>query len=328
MARIKTLGLLGDKFVELTSGSPELPMIPSGAQIPSAQPTNVDALLASGEDVMDNVVEISASLSTILGRMERGEGLLGELTSDSPSGRRLRESMVGTFESVERIAEKIDSGHGPAAAPAQRPPAWPTGWRPRWTASRASWHGPRPAPACCRACSTTRRRRQQFDDTLATVNQVARDLQGFTADLQTSEALLPRLVNDEDYGREVTGQVQQIVERLNLVAERLTDGRGHGGEADQRPADLRGGQRHPHRGQRVVAAALADPQPAEGGHRETLRGPQAGARGCRASRCRRRSTANRTSTPEELGAPPPEPPPTDEAVEPDEANEPPPPSGR
>ncbi|HSU84942.1 MAG TPA: MlaD family protein, partial [Thermoanaerobaculia bacterium] len=83
-ARIKTLGLLGDKFIDINSGSPVYPPIPEEGEIPAAQPTNVDALIASGEDVMDNVVEISHSLNRILQRMERGEGLLGQLTSDTP----------------------------------------------------------------------------------------------------------------------------------------------------------------------------------------------------------------------------------------------------
>ena len=147
-ARIKTLGLLGDKFIEISSGAPEYPVIPSGGQIPAAQPTNVDALIASGEDVMDNVVEISASLSTILARMERGEGLLGELTSDSESGRRLKESLLGTAESMERIANRIETGEGPLPRllndrqMADRSPH-------RSTASRACWPRPRAAPACC-----------------------------------------------------------------------------------------------------------------------------------------------------------------------------------
>ncbi len=76
-ARIKTLGLLGDKYVQLTSGSPAFPIIPDGAEIPTAAPTSVDALMATGEDVMANVTEISSSLRTILKRMEEGEGLLG-----------------------------------------------------------------------------------------------------------------------------------------------------------------------------------------------------------------------------------------------------------
>lgn len=224
-ARIKTLGLLGDKFIELSSGSPEYPTIPSGGQILAAQPTNVDALLASGEDVMDNVVEISASLSTILARMERGEGLLGELTTKSESGQRLRDSVIGTAESMERIATRIETGEGPL----------PRLLNDRQMADRLASSldrfesllaqaqtGPGLLPGLLNDPTT----RQSFDDTLATLNQMARDLQGFTADLETSDALLPRLVNDEEYGREITGKVNEIVDRLNEISVKVSEGNG------------------------------------------------------------------------------------------------------
>jgi phospholipid/cholesterol/gamma-HCH transport system substrate-binding protein len=224
-ARIKTLGLLGDKFIELSSGSPEYPVIPSGGQIPAAQPTNVDALLASGEDVMDNVVEISASLSTILARMERGEGLLGELTSNSESGRRLKESLIGTAESMERIANRIETGEGPL----------PRLLNDRQMADRLAasidrfeslmaqaQSGPGLLPGLINDPTS----KQKFDETLATLNQMARDLQGLTADLETSDALLPRLVNDEEYGREITGKLNEIVNRLNEISLKLSQGEG------------------------------------------------------------------------------------------------------
>lgn len=224
-ARIKTLGLLGDKFIDLSSGAPEYPVIPSGGQIPAAQPTNVDALLASGEDVMDNVVEISASLSTILARMERGEGLLGELTSDSESGRRLRESLVGTAESMQRIANKIETGEGPL----------PRLLNDRQMADRLAssldrfeslmaqaQNGPGLLPGLLNDPTS----KQKFDETLTTLNQMARDLQGFTADLETSDALLPKLVNDEEYGREITGKLNEIVTRLNEISLKLSQGEG------------------------------------------------------------------------------------------------------
>jgi phospholipid/cholesterol/gamma-HCH transport system substrate-binding protein len=224
-ARIKTLGLLGDKFIELSSGSTEYPIIPSGGEIPAAQPTNVDALLASGEDVMDNVVEISASLSTILARMERGEGLLGELTTDSESGRQLKESLVGTAASMQRIANKIETGDGPL----------PRLLNDRQMADRLAsslnrfesllaqaQNGPGLLPGLLNDPTS----KQKFDDTLATLNQMARDLQGFTSDLETSDALLPRLVNDEEYGREITGKVNEIVNRLNEISLKVSRGDG------------------------------------------------------------------------------------------------------
>jgi phospholipid/cholesterol/gamma-HCH transport system substrate-binding protein len=224
-ARIKTLGLLGDKFIEISSGAPEYPIIPSGGQIPAAQPTNVDALLASGEDVMSNVVEISASLSTILARMERGEGLLGELTSNSESGRQLKESLVGTAAAMQRIANKIETGDGPL----------PRLLNDRQMADRLAsslnrfesllaqaQNGPGLLPGLINDPSA----KQKFDETLATLNQMARDLQGFTADLETSDALLPKLVNDEEYGREITGKLNEIVNRLNEISLKLSRGDG------------------------------------------------------------------------------------------------------
>ncbi|HEX3127151.1 MAG TPA: MlaD family protein [Thermoanaerobaculia bacterium] len=224
-ARIKTLGLLGDKYIDLTIGAPGFPEIPNEGEIPAAQPTNVDALLASGEDVMDNVVEISASLSTILGRMERGEGLLGELTSDSQSGQRLKESLIGTSESMRRIADKIENGQGPLGrllndkAMADKLSA-SLDRLDQVIASVQS--GPGLAPALI----NDPQMKTSVQDTLAQLNQVARDLHGFTADLETSDALLPRLVNDEEYGREVTGKLQHVVDQLDEVSQKLSRGDG------------------------------------------------------------------------------------------------------
>lgn len=224
-ARIKTLGLLGDKFIELSSGAPEYPVIPDQGEIPAAEPTNVDALLASGEDVMDNVVEISASLSTILGRMERGEGLLGELTTDTESGRRLRNSLVGTSESLERIATRIETGEGPL----------PRLLNDRQMAERLASSLDRfesllaqaqTGPGLLPGLLNDPTAKAKFDETLSTLNQMAKDLQGFTADLETSDALLPRLVKDEEYGREITGKVNELVNRLNEISLKISEGRG------------------------------------------------------------------------------------------------------
>jgi phospholipid/cholesterol/gamma-HCH transport system substrate-binding protein len=224
-ARIKTLGLLGDKYIDLTTGAPGYPVIPNEGEIPAAQPTNVDALLASGESVMDNVVEISASLSTILGRMERGEGLLGELTTDSETSRQLRTNLLGTTESMQRIANKIETGEGPLArllndkAMADKL----SGSLDRLDSVLVSvQNGPGLAPALI----NDPQMKTSVQDTLAQLNQVAQDLHAFTADLEKSDALLLRLVNDEEYGRQITGKVQQMVDQLNEVSLKLTRGEG------------------------------------------------------------------------------------------------------
>jgi phospholipid/cholesterol/gamma-HCH transport system substrate-binding protein len=57
-ARMATLGLLGDKYIELNSGSEKYPAIPDEGEIPAAGQPNLEALMASGEDVMANVAQI------------------------------------------------------------------------------------------------------------------------------------------------------------------------------------------------------------------------------------------------------------------------------
>lgn len=225
-ARIKTLGLLGDKYIDINSGSPAYPPIPEEGEIPAAQPTNVDALIASGEDVMDNVVEISHSLNRILQRMERGEGILGQLTSDTPQGRRLQTSLVNTSESLERIANTVEHGQGPI---------------PRLLNDRAmadqvalsldrfqtildqAQHGPGLLPGLLNDPAS----KKEFDETLASLHEVARNLQAFSADLQSNDdALLQRLVKDKEYGREVSEQLRQFVKNLNEVSAKLNHGDG------------------------------------------------------------------------------------------------------
>src|SRR3954471_1291071 len=175
-ARIKTLGLLGDKYIDINSGSPLYPPIPEEGEIPAAQPTNVDALISSGEDVMDNVVEISHSLNRVLQRMERGEGILGQLTSDTPEGRRLQSSLVNTAESLERIAGTIEHGKGPL---------------PRLLNDRAMadqlaqsvdhiqglLEQARSGPGLLPGLLNDPAPRAQLNETLASLHQVARDLQ-------------------------------------------------------------------------------------------------------------------------------------------------------
>ena len=223
--RIKTIGLLGDKYIDINSGSAAYPPIPEDGKIPAAPPTNVDALFASGEDVMDNVVEITHSLNTILGRMEKGQGLLGQLTSDSPEGRRLLSSLTGAADSLNRITGEVENGKGLI---------------PRLLNDRAmgdqlarsldrfqglldqAQHGPGLLPGLLNDPAG----RAEFNDTLASLHQVAKDLQGFTAGLDNNDALLPKLVKDKEYGREISGQIRQLVRSLNDVAAKLDRGNG------------------------------------------------------------------------------------------------------
>jgi len=97
-ARMKKLGLLaGDSYIDISPGSPKFDALEPGAMIPAARQTNVDQLISSGEDLVDNFVQISYSLKNILGRVDRGEGLIGELTTTPETKQRITDTFLTTL---------------------------------------------------------------------------------------------------------------------------------------------------------------------------------------------------------------------------------------
>lgn len=224
-ARISTLGLLGDKFIELNSGSEKYPAIPDEGEIPAASQPDLDALVASGEDVVGNVAQISHSLQHILARVERGEGLLGELTSQSAAGQQLRQSAVATLQSLQRVTDEMENGAGvfPRLVNDRQLADRVVGAVERLDAVLASaQHGQGALPALLNDPGE----RAKLDETLANLDSASRDLKELTAHFGTSQALLPRLLEDQAYGREVTERLRETVQHLDTAADRLVEGKG------------------------------------------------------------------------------------------------------
>lgn len=224
-ARIKTLGLLGDKYVEITSGSPEMPQIPDRGEIPAAPATNVDELLASGEDVISNVTAITFSLRNILADMEKGEGLLGKLIKDSETNDRLTDSLVGTLESAERLMTNLETGAGPVPtllndeAMTRRIEAVLVRLENLTAALEegdglvpALLHDPEP--------------KERFENILARLDETVTNLEALTSTLETGDGLLPKLLNDEELGGEASEDLKELLENLRRVSDKLNQGEG------------------------------------------------------------------------------------------------------
>src|SRR5712671_5971150 len=112
-ARLKKLGLLaGDSYIDISPGSPKFDALEPGAMIPAARQTNVDQLISSGEDLVDNFVQISYSLKNVLSRVDRGEGLLGELTSSPQTKQRITDTFLTTLNKTNAVLSHVESGKG------------------------------------------------------------------------------------------------------------------------------------------------------------------------------------------------------------------------
>ena len=225
MARTRTLGLLGDKYLEISSGSAGFPEVPEGGKIGTAPVTDVDRLRMSGEDLLQNVTRITEQLTTILGRMERGEGLLGELTRDVEPDRKVTTDLLDTLDEIRGMFSELRSGDGPI---------------PRLLNDKEM--GDKLASTVIRLDQvvakveggegpvsmllTDAEQRGRLERSLASIEKASANLEKVSVELQGTTGLLPKLVNDEAYGRELSTELKSLLQNLNRVAEKLDHGQG------------------------------------------------------------------------------------------------------
>lgn len=224
VARIKSLGLLGDKFVQVVSGSSDQPAIAPGGEIPADQPTDVDSLIRSGEDVADYVVSTARSLTAILGRLERGEGMVGGLLADD-RGATLITSLEETLRSLGRVAERLEQGEGTAGRLLTDDQL----------AERLDDSVGRVQTLLTRATSEESALGLMLDDaatrdslrnTVAGLEEAVANL-GLTAkDLRERRGLANRLITDEEYAERILSRLDSVLGNLDEISTKIGQGDG------------------------------------------------------------------------------------------------------
>lgn len=237
-ARLKKLGLLaGDTYVEISPGSPEVPVLPPGSLIPSHKQTNVDELISSGEDLVGNFVQISHSLKNILGRVDEGEGLLGELTQEPETKQRLTDTLLVTLNKTNSLLQQVESGEGLAgkliydeaygasvSASLNTSLASLESITGNVQSSFANRTGALPALLSDPAG------KQRVMTLIANLEATSANLSDFTVALKTGEGLVPRLLNDKPYADETLQEFSQLVAQLSATARKLNEGEGTAGK--------------------------------------------------------------------------------------------------
>src|SRR5213596_1182916 len=80
---------------------PESPPVPPGGLIASIDPTDIEALLGQGGDIVTNIVEVTTSLKDVLGAIQRGEGLLGAMLRNRELGETTLVDVQRTMANVQ-----------------------------------------------------------------------------------------------------------------------------------------------------------------------------------------------------------------------------------
>lgn len=242
--RLKKLGLLtGDSYIDVTPGTPRFPPLEPGSVIPSQRQTDVEQLLSSGEDLVDNFVQISYSLKNILARIDRGEGLIGELTTAPETKQRLTDTVLTTMNKTnaalahmesgrgvlgkliydDKYAEQLTASLGSAAKSLETITA---------TVQKSFETGEGAVPALLNDVETKKKVTELVDNLRTTSNNLAT----FSGSLQTGQGLVPRLINDKEYGDQALNEFTHLIKQLNEVVLKINTGQGTAGKIISDPA--------------------------------------------------------------------------------------------
>ncbi|HUP44208.1 MAG TPA: MlaD family protein [Thermoanaerobaculia bacterium] len=237
-ARLKKLGLLtGDTYIEVTPGTPRHPVLEPGSLIPADKQTDVDQLISSGEDLVDNLVQISYSLKNILGRVDRGEGLIGELTSAPETRQRITDTLLSTLNKTNAALARMESGKGvlgrlvyddaygreltSSLSGAARSLQVVTA-----NVQRSFESGEGALPALLSDPEGKRR----MDELVENLRVTSANLSDFSTAMTEGQGVVPRLLNDKQYGDQALAEFTLLISQLNETVRKINSGEGTAGK--------------------------------------------------------------------------------------------------
>ena len=103
-ASITSDGLMGDRVITITAGSPNTPIVADGDSLASLKPIETDAIMASLKASADNAAIITGNLAEISDRINHGKGALGRLLRDTT----LSENISSTVKNLKAGSKKLD----------------------------------------------------------------------------------------------------------------------------------------------------------------------------------------------------------------------------
>lgn len=131
--QLGTIGLLGDKYVEILPGPLDQPVLAKGSVVPTAEVGSAEEMFSAGTEALETAESLASNLDSVLARMNRGDGTLGQLavndtmyhqltdlaahltrlaTSLQANQERITESVERTSTAIANLSDKVDSNSG------------------------------------------------------------------------------------------------------------------------------------------------------------------------------------------------------------------------
>lgn len=100
-------GLIGDRLLTISSGSPDASIVRDGMELASKEPIETDAIIASLETTSESVEVVALQLAEIMTKINSGEGTLGRLIQDSVIAENISETIKNFKTSSEGLDQTI-----------------------------------------------------------------------------------------------------------------------------------------------------------------------------------------------------------------------------
>ncbi|MCX7894639.1 MAG: MlaD family protein [Thermoanaerobaculum sp.] len=239
--RIRTLGLLGDRYLEISSGNPLQPLIPEGGMVASVEPTDIAEALTQGGEAMGNIVAITGSLRRILEKMERGEGILGALLTQPTKPGELGEKVQRVLADTSAVLEQVRQGRGLLGKLVMDPEGEVVFVQLRDATAALHRLLARLEQDLARentllaALLRDPQGREQLTQLLANLAQTTAALQTATSELATGEGTLPRLLRDREFAHSFLNDLGELTRSLASVVKKLDQGSGSAGQFINNP---------------------------------------------------------------------------------------------
>jgi phospholipid/cholesterol/gamma-HCH transport system substrate-binding protein len=216
-AEIDTMGLLGDKYIEITGGNPQSPALAPGAVLSAQDPVDYQALLQKrgAGQMIENVMEMTGSLRSILDSIDKGHGILSELVKGEPNGQQPQLTLADlrkTFDNMNKLAaemdvmlEKVNRGQGLAGAMFSEK-------------------------------TNGKELLDKVQSAATSMNQTALKLNQLVDRFNRGNGAVQRLISDQQYANQLLNNLQVSLADMKDILRKIDDGQGSVGLAVNDPS--------------------------------------------------------------------------------------------
>jgi phospholipid/cholesterol/gamma-HCH transport system substrate-binding protein len=111
IAKIGSMGLLGDKLVEIVPAKYNQPVLPNNDSLKTIEVMPPEEILARAAEIADTLRSTTQSLNVIIKKVERGTGTLGKMIDDP----RMYTNLDSLLVTLNHLMIQIKSGQGTIA---------------------------------------------------------------------------------------------------------------------------------------------------------------------------------------------------------------------